>query len=175
MLGPGKIWGILIIIVIVSTTISGCIWFYLYHSGNSKDSRNPEVLIQHYHMIKSDLKEIKAQKTDLSATYEENIIGNGIRKYSDSQGRVRLIEIYERKSLVRINYYTNVTNKTDVIEYYIPGSELPEHSEYDVNGDGIFDIYERDSDNDGIISVNEIKINIGGKFLPMGSFGIVAM
>ena len=175
MLGPGKIWGILIIIIIISTTISGFIWFNLYHSDNNKDTRNPEFLIQQSHLIKSDLKEIKVKKAELSTTFEENIIGNGIRKYSDSQGRVLLIEIYERNSLVQISYNTNDNRKFNVIEYYNPDSELPDHTEYDVDSDGIFDIYEKDINNDGIISVNEIKINIGGKFLPMGSFGIVAM
>ena len=175
MLGPGKIWGILIIIIIVSTTISGFIWFYLYHSDDIKDSRNPEILIQKSHMMKSDLREIKAKKAELSATFEENIIGNGMRKFSDSQGRVLLIEIYERNSLVRISYNTNNNKKIDIIEYFNPDSVLPDHTEYDVDSDGIFDIYEKDSNNDGIISVNEIKINMGGKFLPLGSLGIVAM
>ena len=175
MLGPGKIWGILIIIIIVSTTISGFIWFSLYHSDNNKDSRNPEVLIQKSHIMKSDLKEIKAKKAELSATYEENILGNAIRKYSDTQGRVLSIETYDRNFLVRISYNTGDDKKTDVIEYYNPDSELPDHTEYDIDSDGIFDIYEKDSNNDGIISVNEIKINMGGKFLPLGSLGIVAM
>ncbi len=172
MLGPGKIWGILIIIIILSTTVSGFIWFY--QSGD-KDSQNPEVIIQKYHEMKSDLREIKAKKAEFSTTYEENIIGDGIRKYSDSQGGMMLMEIYERNFLVRIGYNTIDDKKTDVVEYYNPGSALPDHSEYDADSDGIFDIYEKDSNNDGIISVNEIKVNIGGKFLPLGTLGIVAM
>lgn len=175
MLGPGKIWGILIIIVIVSTTISGIIWFSLNNSGDNNNIRNPDFLLQKYHVIKSDLRDIKAKKSDLSATFAEDIIGNGMRKYSDSQGRVLLTEIYDRNSLNRIHYYTNDDKKTDVIEYYNPGSELPDYTEYDADTDGIFDIYEKDSNNDGIISVNEIKINVRGKFLPLASFGIVAM
>jgi hypothetical protein len=175
MLGPGKIWGILIIIIILSTTISGFIWFYFYHSGDNKDSQNPEILIQKYHAMKSDLKEFKEKKAELSVTYEENIIGNGVRKYSDSQGGMMFMEIYERNSLVRISYNIIDDKKIDIIEYYNPESGMPDHTEYDVDSDGIFDIDEKDSNNDGIISVNEIKINIGGKFLPLGSLGIVAM
>jgi len=174
MLGQGKIWGILIIIIILSTAISGFIWFYFYNSGD-KDSQTPEILIQKYHVMKSDLKDFKTKISELSVTYEENIIGNGIRKYSDSRGGMMLMEIYERNSLVRIGYNTIGDKKIDIYEYYNPDSGLQDHTEYDTDSDGIFDIYEKDNNNDGIISVNEIKINMGGKFLPLGSLGIVAM
>jgi hypothetical protein len=175
MIGPGKIWAILIIIIIVSTTISGIVWFYFYHSENNDNTRNLQNIVQKYHTMKSGLKEIKAQKTELSATFSENVIGNGVRKYSDFQGRLLVIESYERNSLVRISYNSTDNKKMDIIEYYIPETGLLDHTEYDINDDGISEIYEKDENNDGIISVNEIKINMGGKFLPMGSFGIVAM
>lgn len=178
-----RIWLIFMIIIMLTSVISGIIWKYYGHRGYGAtnaiaDIEKIKISIQ---STKEDIKEIKCVKMDFENNMtmqhqygeNENVIATN---YYDEDGQMFITDYYDNNgNVLKTDYDINKNGKPDVIEYDTDTDGIIDTIEYYLNGHGKPDAIEHDTNGDGIIDTTEIDINIDGNFIPISSFGNIIM
>ena len=178
-----RIWLIFMLIIMLTSVVSGIIWNYNGHRGYGAtnaivDIEKIKISIQ---STKEDIKEIKCVKMDFENNMtmqhqygeNENVIATN---YYDEDGQMFITDYYDNNGNVLKTYYDiNKNGKPDVIEYDTDTDGIIDTIEYYLNGHGKPDAIEHDTNGDGIIDTTEIDINIDGNFIPISSFGNIIM
>jgi DNA repair exonuclease SbcCD ATPase subunit len=175
MIGPLKILVCFFIIIGICTLISGLLW-YNNEPLNRENSRMfIEDFMTKYQADKQSLGELKEEKTSLKHNVKKTGFNEIIVVYDKSDNKTLIIESYINNDISKISYDIDRDGKMDIFEFFLNNNDEPYSREYDINRDGIIDIIEKDSNYDGVLSIDELKFNIEGQFIPFTTINGIIM